>query len=55
MSKLICPKCKSESGFVKDRNTKSRWKCSNCNVPCIFEKEEKIKKTKKTEEQLSLL
>ena len=54
MSKLICPKCKKESGFVKNRTCKSRWECPDCKVCCVFEKEEKPKKSKKQTEQLSL-
>jgi len=45
MRKIICPICKSDSGFSKDKHCSSGWRCPICNVCCIVEK--RIKKNKK--------
>ena len=39
MIKTICPKCKSESGFSKDKLCRPHWRCSKCDVCCVSEKQ----------------
>jgi transposase-like protein len=47
--KLICPKCKSTSGFSKDKHSPTRWKCTPCNEYCVNEKTIDKKYDKKKE------
>ena len=53
MQKIICPKCKSDSGFSKDRNCSSGWRCDVCNICCVIEKRVKKEKQKKQTKQLT--